>query len=49
MASEQSLAELEASDEFVGRHVGPDADEQARLVQGESSLTDGESPAAPVG
>src|SRR3989440_5196903 len=32
MASEQSLAELEASDEFVGRHVGPDADEQARML-----------------
>src|SRR2546430_356704 len=32
MASEQSVAELEAADEFVGRHVGPDADEQARML-----------------
>ena len=32
MAPEQSLAELEASDEFVGRHVGPDAAEQARML-----------------
>src|SRR6266545_3377679 len=32
MASEQSLAELEASDEFVGRHTGPDADEQAQML-----------------
>ena len=32
MASEQSLAELEASDEFVGRHVGPDGAEQARML-----------------
>ena len=32
MASEQSLAELEASDEFVGRHIGPDVAEQARML-----------------
>ena len=32
MASEQSLSELEERDRFVGRHVGPDADEQARML-----------------
>src|ERR1700730_2210025 len=32
MAPEMSLAELEASDEFVGRHIGPDAAEQARML-----------------
>ena len=32
MASEQSLADLEASDEFVGRHIGPDPAEQARML-----------------
>jgi glycine dehydrogenase len=32
MAAEQSLPELETPDRFVGRHVGPDADEQARLL-----------------
>ena len=32
MASEQSLAELEAFDDFVRRHVGPDAAEQARML-----------------
>jgi glycine dehydrogenase len=33
MASEQSLTELAASDRFVGRHVGPDPDEQARMLE----------------
>jgi glycine dehydrogenase len=32
MASQQSLPELEERDRFVGRHVGPDADEQARML-----------------
>ncbi|MDQ6853953.1 MAG: aminomethyl-transferring glycine dehydrogenase [Actinomycetota bacterium] len=32
MAAEQSLPELETPDRFVGRHVGPDADEQARML-----------------
>jgi glycine cleavage system P protein (glycine dehydrogenase) len=30
--AEQSLSELEAPDRFVGRHIGPDADEQARMI-----------------
>ncbi|HYU39177.1 MAG TPA: aminomethyl-transferring glycine dehydrogenase [Acidimicrobiia bacterium] len=40
MAAEQSLPELEAPDEFVGRHIGPDADEQSRMLDalGLSSL-----------
>jgi glycine dehydrogenase len=40
MAAEQSLPELEAPDEFVGRHIGPDADEQSRMFDaiGLSSL-----------
>jgi glycine dehydrogenase len=40
MAAEQSLPELEAPDEFVGRHVGPAADEQSRMLDalGLSSL-----------
>jgi glycine dehydrogenase len=32
MAPEQSLPELEAPDGFVGRHIGPDRDEQARML-----------------
>jgi glycine dehydrogenase len=32
MAPEQSLPELETPDRFVGRHVGPDPDEQARML-----------------
>ena len=32
MASEPSLSELEERDRFVGRHVGPDADEQSRML-----------------
>ena len=32
MAPEQSLPELEAPDRFVGRHVGPDPEEQARML-----------------
>ena len=32
MASEQSLTELEERDGFVRRHVGPDADEQSRML-----------------
>jgi glycine dehydrogenase len=32
MAADQSLPELETPDRFVGRHVGPDADEQARML-----------------
>jgi glycine dehydrogenase len=40
MAPDQSLPELEAPDRFVGRHVGPDAGEQARMLEtlGLSSL-----------
>jgi glycine dehydrogenase len=40
MAPDQSLPELEAPDRFVGRHIGPDADEQARMLDalGPSSL-----------
>jgi glycine dehydrogenase len=40
MASDQSLSELEAHERFVGRHVGPDAGEQARMLGtlGPSSL-----------
>jgi glycine dehydrogenase len=42
MAPDQSLPELEAPDRFVGRHVGPDAGEQARMLEtlGLSSLDD---------
>jgi glycine cleavage system P protein (glycine dehydrogenase) len=32
MAPEQSLSELETPDRFVGRHIGPDAGEQARML-----------------
>ncbi len=32
MASEHSLPDLEAPDRFVGRHVGPDDGEQARML-----------------
>ncbi|HMF04112.1 MAG TPA: glycine dehydrogenase (aminomethyl-transferring), partial [Acidimicrobiia bacterium] len=32
MASEPSLSELEERDRFVGRHVGPDTDEQSRML-----------------
>ena len=32
MAAEQSLTDLEERDRFVGRHVGPDADEQSRML-----------------
>jgi len=32
MASEPSLSELEERDRFVGRHVGPDAGEQSRML-----------------
>jgi glycine dehydrogenase len=32
MAPEHSLPELEAPDRFVGRHIGPDPDEQARML-----------------
>src|SRR5262249_36384831 len=32
MASEPTLSELEERDRFVGRHVGPDADEQSRML-----------------
>jgi glycine dehydrogenase len=32
MAPEQSLPELEAPDRFVGRHIGPDDDERARML-----------------
>jgi glycine cleavage system P protein (glycine dehydrogenase) len=32
MAPEESLSELETSDGFVGRHVGPDAGEQERML-----------------
>jgi glycine dehydrogenase len=32
MAPEHSLPELEAPDRFVGRHIGPDPDEQARVL-----------------
>jgi glycine dehydrogenase len=40
MAPEQALPELEASARFVARHVGPDPDEQARMLDtlGLSSL-----------
>ena len=40
MAPEHSLADLEAPDRFVGRHVGPDDGEQARMLDslGLSSL-----------
>jgi glycine dehydrogenase len=40
MAPDQSLPELEAPDRFIGRHVGPDADEQAHMLEalGLSSL-----------
>ena len=40
MASEHSLPDLEAPDRFVGRHVGPDDGEQARMLDalGLSSL-----------
>ena len=40
MASEHSLPDLEAPDHFVGRHVGPDDGEQARMLDalGLSSL-----------
>ena len=40
MAPDQSLPQLEAPDRFVGRHVGPDAGEQARMLEalGLSSL-----------
>jgi glycine dehydrogenase len=42
MAAEQPLPELEASDQFVARHVGPDPDERARMLDalGLSSLDD---------
>ena len=40
MAPEHSLTDLEAPDRFVGRHVGPDEGEQARMLDalGLSSL-----------